>query len=80
MATIQENKAIVGRWFTEFWGNPWNPAIIDELAAPDMLLQYSLTRRGRAATMCAPSCSGFAPRFPIWVSRARPISSPKETT
>jgi predicted ester cyclase len=31
------------------WGNPWNPQIIDELAAPDMLLQYSLhaPRRGR---------------------------------
>jgi len=43
------NKAIVGRWFAGFWGNPWNPAIIDELAAPDMLLQYSLhaPRRGR---------------------------------
>lgn len=45
----QENKAIVGRWFTEFWGNPWNPKVVDELAAPDMLLQYSLhaPRRGR---------------------------------
>lgn len=43
------NKAIVGRWFAGFWGNPWNPAIVDELAAPDMLLQYSLhaPRRGR---------------------------------
>jgi len=50
MSKEQENKAIVGRWFTEFWGNPWNPKVIDELAAPDMLLQYSLhaPRRGRA--------------------------------
>jgi predicted ester cyclase len=49
MSREQENKDIVGRWFKEFWGNPWNPAIIDELAAPDMLLQYSLhaPRRGR---------------------------------
>ncbi len=49
MSKEQENKAIVGRWFTEFWGNPWNPKVIDELAAPDMLLQYSLhaPRRGR---------------------------------
>jgi len=49
MTKEQENKAIVGRWFTEFWGNPWNPKVIDELAAPDMLLQYSLhaPRRGR---------------------------------
>jgi predicted ester cyclase len=43
------NKEIVGRWFKEFWGNPWNPKIVDELAVPDMLLQYSLhaPRRGR---------------------------------
>jgi predicted ester cyclase len=49
MSKEQENKAIVGRWFKEFWGNPWNPKIVDELAAPDMLLQYSLhePRRGR---------------------------------
>src|SRR6202041_3672890 len=49
MSREQDNKAIVGRWFDGFWGNPWNPKIIDELAAPDMLLQYSLhaPRRGR---------------------------------
>src|SRR5690348_4927009 len=49
MSREQENKAIVGRWFREFWGSPWNPRIVDELAAPDMLLQYSLhaPRRGR---------------------------------
>ena len=49
MSREQNNKAIVGRWFQGFWGNPWNPEIIDELAAPDMLLQYSLhaPRRGR---------------------------------
>ena len=49
MSREQDNKAIVGRWFEGFWGNPWNPEIIDELAAPDMLLQYSLhaPRRGR---------------------------------
>ena len=47
--SIEENKDVVGRWFTGFWGNPWNPKIVDELAAPDILLQYSLhaPRRGR---------------------------------
>ena len=47
--STKNNKEIVGRWFKEFWGNPWNPEIVDELAAPDMLLQYSLhaPRRGR---------------------------------
>jgi len=45
----EENKAIVGRWFTEFWGNPWNPAVVDELAAPDIRFEYSMhaPRRGR---------------------------------
>jgi hypothetical protein len=43
------NKAIVGRWFTDFWGKNVNLAVIDEIAAPDMLLKYSLhePRRGR---------------------------------
>jgi predicted ester cyclase len=47
--SIETNKQIVGRWFKEFWGNPWNPKVVDELAAPDILLQYSLhaPRRGR---------------------------------
>jgi predicted ester cyclase len=46
----ETNKAIVGRWFTDFWGKTCNLGIVDELAAPDMLLRYSLhkPRRGRA--------------------------------
>jgi hypothetical protein len=27
--STDENKAIVGRWFTEFWGKDFNPAVID---------------------------------------------------
>jgi hypothetical protein len=50
MSREQENKELVGRWFTGFWGNTYNPAIVDRLAAPGMLLQYSLhaPRRGHA--------------------------------
>jgi predicted ester cyclase len=50
MSREETNKAIVGRWFTEFWGKTVNLAVIDEIAAPDMLLKYSLhdPRRGRA--------------------------------
>ena len=49
MSTTAENKAIVGRWFTAFWGKTCDLTIVDDLAAPDMLLQYSLhePRRGR---------------------------------
>jgi len=49
MSKEDENKAVVVRWFTEFWGKDANLAVIDEIAAPDMLLKYSLhaPRRGR---------------------------------
>jgi predicted ester cyclase len=49
MSKEAANKAIVGRWFTAFWGKTCDLTIVDELAAPDMLLQYSLhaPRRGR---------------------------------
>ena len=48
MSKEQDNKAIVVRWFTEFWGKTVNLAVVDEIAAPDMLLKYSLhaPRRG----------------------------------
>ena len=44
------NRSVVGRWFTEFWGKTANIAVIDAIAAPNMLLKYSLhaPRRGRA--------------------------------
>ena len=50
MSKEQDNKAVVGRWFTEFWGKSVNLAVVDEIAAPEMLLRYSLhaPRRGRA--------------------------------
>jgi predicted ester cyclase len=55
MSKEQDNKAVVGRWFTEFWGKTFNPGVIDDLAAPDMLQNYSLhePRRGRAEIKAA---------------------------
>ncbi|GAA2016464.1 hypothetical protein [Microbacterium ulmi] len=40
--SLEENQATVGRRFTEFWGNPFDADIIDELAAPDIQFHYSL--------------------------------------
>ena len=40
--SVEENKEIVGRWFTEFWGKDFNPVVIDDLAAPDIRFEYSL--------------------------------------
>jgi predicted ester cyclase len=49
MSKEDDNKAVVGRWFTEFWGKSVNLGVVDEIAAADMLLKYSLhePRRGR---------------------------------
>ena len=49
MSKEEDNKAVVGRWFTEFWGKNVNLAVVDEIATPNMLLKYSLhaPRRGR---------------------------------
>ncbi|MGZ5127741.1 MAG: hypothetical protein ACXWC1_33665 [Burkholderiales bacterium] len=33
MSTQNENKGIVGRWFTVLWGPDYNPEVIDGLAA-----------------------------------------------
>ncbi|EJJ31246.1 ester cyclase [Rhizobium sp. CF142] len=48
MSKEEDNKAVVVRWFTEFWGKDVNLDVVDEIAAPDMLLRYSLhePRRG----------------------------------
>jgi len=64
MSKEEDNKAIIGRWFTQFWGKSYDPAIVDELAAPDMLLQYSLhaPRRGRADIKAF--MDGFRRAFP----------------
>ena len=64
MSKEQDNKAIVGRWFKEFWGNPWNPDIVDELAAPDILLQYSLHKPRRGRKDVKEFMIGFRNAFP----------------
>ena len=38
---IEETEAIVGRWFREFWGKDFNPAVIDD-SPPPMSYEYSL--------------------------------------
>jgi len=50
MSLQDDNKAIVGRWFNDFWGENCNLDVVDQIAAPDMLLKYSLheSRKGRA--------------------------------
>ncbi|ESY70132.1 ester cyclase [Mesorhizobium sp. M0051] len=49
MTSQEDNKAVVVRWFTDFWGETCDLSVVDDIAAPDMLLKYSLhePRRGR---------------------------------
>jgi hypothetical protein len=46
---VEDNKAVVARWFTDFWGSDFDASIVDELAAPDIRFEYSLHKplRGR---------------------------------
>jgi predicted ester cyclase len=64
MPKIEDNKAIVGRWFTDFWGATCNLDIVDELAAPDMLLQYSLHAPRRGHDDIKAFMAGFREAFP----------------
>ena len=40
--STEGNKAVVARWFAEFWGDSYNPAVIDEIAAPGIRFEYSM--------------------------------------
>jgi predicted ester cyclase len=64
MSNADDNKAIVGRWFTDFWGKTCNLGIVDELAAPDMLLQYSLHEPRRGHADIKAFMTGFRAAFP----------------
>ena len=62
--SIEENKAVVGRWFTEFWGPEFNPAVIDELAAPDIRFEYSLHAPCRGRDEVRAFATKFRAAFP----------------
>jgi predicted ester cyclase len=64
MSKEDDNKALVGRWFDGFWGKIYDRTVVDEIAAPDMLLQYSLhaPRRGREDIKAF--MAGFRGAFP----------------
>ena len=68
--SIEENKAVVGRWFTEFWGENFNPDVIDELAAPDIRFEYSLHAPCRGRDEVGPSPPSSARRSRTWRSAA----------
>jgi predicted ester cyclase len=62
--SIEDNKAIIGRWFTEFWGPEFNPAVIHELAHPDIRFEYSLHKPLRGRDAVREFARGFRESFP----------------
>src|ERR1700742_3648712 len=64
MSKEEDNKAIVSRWFTDFWGEVCNLGIVDDLAAPNMLLQYSLHEPRRGHEDIKAFMTGFRKAFP----------------
>jgi predicted ester cyclase len=62
--SAEDNKAIVGRWFTEFWGSEFNPNIIDELAAPDIRFEYSMHAPCRGRDEVRRFATEFRTAFP----------------
>jgi len=57
--STENNKEIVGRWFKEFWGNPWNPKIVDELAASNPSAVFAARAAPRPG-----GCQGVHDRVP----------------
>jgi predicted ester cyclase len=64
MSKEDDNKGIVGRWFTDFWGKTCSLSIVDELASADMLLQYSLHEPRRGRDDIKAFITGFRSAFP----------------
>ena len=62
--STEDNKAVVGRWFTEFWGSDYNPTVIDELAHPDIRFEYSLHSPLRGREQVRRFASEFRAAFP----------------
>ncbi|RUU11318.1 ester cyclase [Mesorhizobium sp. M7A.T.Ca.TU.009.01.3.2] len=64
MTKQEDNKAVVVRWFTDFWGESCDLSVVDDIAAPDMLLKYSLHEPRRGRDDIKAFMSGFRAAFP----------------
>ena len=64
MVSVDENKAVVGRWFAEFWSDKFNPGVIDELAAPDIRFEYSMHAPLRGRDQVREFATKFRASFP----------------
>lgn len=73
MSKEKDNKAVVVRWFTDFWGETVNLDVVDEIASPDMVLKYSLLEPRRGHTDIKLFMTDFRAVFPGLQFGAQPI-------
>jgi len=62
--SVEENKAVVGRWFAEFWGPDYNAGVIDDLAAPEIRFEYSMHAPCRGRDEVREFATKFRAAFP----------------
>jgi predicted ester cyclase len=62
--SAEENKAVVGRWFNEFWGADFNPDVIDDLAEADIRFEYSMHAPCRGRDEVRAFAQKFRASFP----------------
>jgi predicted ester cyclase len=58
------HRAIAERWLAAFWGQQCDLAIVDELAADEVVLQYSMAGPLRGRTALKGFMSAFREAFP----------------
>ena len=63
MSKAEQNKAVVGRWFTEFWGKSVDLGVVDQIAAPD---NASTTRHAKSGSLEGASAPSTRARRPFY--------------
>ncbi|VVE17602.1 hypothetical protein PAQ31011_02980 [Pandoraea aquatica] len=46
MSKDEQNKGVVRRWMKDFWGENVDISVVEQLAAPNMRIKYSLLKQG----------------------------------
>jgi predicted ester cyclase len=64
MSKESDNKAIVEEWFKKFWGNPVDLSVVDNLAAPDVVVHYPMHGPTRGRDAVKKMMSEFRLAFP----------------
>ena len=71
MSKEEDNKALVGRWFTEFWGETCKLSVVDELAAqPTWSCSTPCMHRAVVVKTSRRSCPDFVKRSRTSISGA----------